>query len=283
MRIAVVGCRETKKVAKDEALFHQALMKRGHQVEVIPWEDLKPDHSCDLAVIRTVWNYVEKFEEFQKWLPSMRSASFRILNSLDTIEWNINKKYLLELQQKGVRIPTSLIWEREFLPNWIKLEEALGPAPFVFKPIISAGARGTYLVHGDVSYSAVIDRIRHKPLIAQEYLREVKTGEYSAMVFGGEFSHAVLKTPQPGDFRVQTDFGGSVSPTELDKDLITWAENVAGLAPGKPPIARVDFVLHREEPYLMELEVFEPELFFRFDPKSPERLASALLSVNSPT
>ena len=49
--------------------------------------------------------------------------------------------------------------------------------------------------------------------LIQEFVDEIETdGEWSLVFFDGAFSHAVIKRPTAGDFRVQEDFGGSSEP-----------------------------------------------------------------------
>ena len=48
--------------------------------------------------------------------------------------------------------------------------------------------------------------------MVQPYLPEIeRSGEVSMIFFGGAFSHAISKRPQPGDFRVQPEYDGIIS------------------------------------------------------------------------
>ena len=282
MNIVILSCSEFPQSSEGEHLIEDAIKEQGHTVTTKPWDEVKPTDNYDLFIIRTLWDYIERWDEFEPWFQRLEKANVRTVNSLESVRWNLNKKYMLELEKQGINIPKTFIWEGEFLPNWDKLEAALGGPPFVFKPLISAGGTETFLVHGDVSYSAAIDRMKKQPFIAQNFLKEIKTaGEISAMVFGGEYSHAVKKLPQGGEFRVQSNHGGTVQAFELDPKLQSWAESVVSKAPGKPIIARVDFVLVNENPTLMELEIFEPELFLHFKPESAKKLVNLILKNNS--
>jgi hypothetical protein len=44
-------------------------------------------------------------------------------------------------------------------------------------------------------------------------------GEWSLIFFSGEFSHAVIKIPRAGDFRVQHDFAGSEETAEAPREI----------------------------------------------------------------
>ena len=93
------------------------------------------------------------------------------------------------------------------------------------------------------------------------------------MLFGGEYSHAVLKKAKKGDFRVQDDFGGTVQKITPSKNIIALAQKTVQKLHPIPLYARVDIILNNEnEAVVMELELIEPELWFRFKEESAEKL-----------
>ena len=102
-------------------------------------------------------------------------------------------------------------------------------------------------------------------------------GEPSLLFFEGRFSHAVRKVPQPGDFRVQPEFDGILSPYHPQPDELAAAE-AALVAAGEPLLyARVDLVRDADgRPVLMELEAVEPDLFLQYHPDAPARFAGAV-------
>ena len=59
------------------------------------------------------------------------------------------------------------------------------------------------------------------------------------------------------------------------------ASFVAAAAPAPPTYARVDFIRTDEGPMLMELELIEPELFFRFEPAAATKLADEVVKLLS--
>jgi hypothetical protein len=98
--------------------------------------------------------------------------------------------------------------------------------------------------------------------------------------FGGRFSHAVSKRPQPGDFRVQPEFDGIIAGHRPDPDERAAAERI--LAAVEEPLlyARVDLVRGLEgEPQLIELELIEPDLYLGYDEGAGARFAAAILEL----
>ena len=45
-------------------------------------------------------------------------------------------------------------------------------------------------------------------------------GEYSLFYLGGEYSHAILKTPTDGDFRSQEEYGAQIKSVQPCESLL---------------------------------------------------------------
>jgi hypothetical protein len=88
----------------------------------------------------------------------------------------------------------------------------------------------------------------------------------------------VRKVPAPGDYRVQAHHGGSEEPHRASADELEVAAAALALAPGPLTYARVDLIDVDGQPTLMELELIEPDLFFRADPAALGRFADALVA-----
>jgi hypothetical protein len=113
-------------------------------------------------------------------------------------------------------------------------------------------------------------------------LEEVeRVGEFSLVFIDGEFSHAVLKRPGPGDFRVQRKWGGDDVPVEVPLGILQDAERVVAALSIPWLYARVDGVLRMGHLLLMEVELIEPTLFLSALPPAAERFADAILSSPS--
>ena len=118
-------------------------------------------------------------------------------------------------------------------------------------------------------------------MLLQPFMHSVaQQGEISLCVIGGQVTHAVRKTPKPGDFRVQDDHGGSVHPYWAEPEEIRFAEKAVAACAVPPQYARVDMV---RDPAgrlrLMELELIEPELFLRFNPLAARLLAAEIAAI----
>jgi len=153
----------------------------------------------------------------------------------------------------------------------------------VIKPPVSASASGTHRLgpNDDLPTDS-----RRRPMIIQPLIEEIaRTGEFSLMLFDGEFSHAVVKRPRSGDFRVQPHYGGVTLPATPPAGALELAQQALAKAPAKASYARVDIVPDDEGTLrIMELELIEPALFLDLAPGSTDRFTNAILrSVQTAT
>ena len=114
--------------------------------------------------------------------------------------------------------------------------------------------------------------------MVQPFLRSVsEEGEYSIMLFGGKFSHAIVKRPKSGDYRVQPHLGGTEQPCAAPEGAIELAHAALAAAPAEASYARVDMVRDNEGKLaIIELELIEPALWLQHAPDGGASFASAL-------
>ena len=79
------------------------------RIDRISWQDPNFDWSrTKYVMFRSPWNYHYFFDQFMQWMEET-SHKTTFINNPDIIKWNINKKYLLELNSKGIAIPNSVL------------------------------------------------------------------------------------------------------------------------------------------------------------------------------
>ncbi len=289
--VAILTCQELlsanpadwyiAQVHKEDGLLQQSLEHLGLRVIRLDWADTSFDWSSTrCAVFRTVWDYFHRFDEFAPWLKST-SALTQFINPAETLFWNIDKHYLLDLMANDIQVvPTHMFEKGEQVKLLDFMTQQQWPE-IVFKPAISGAARLTYRVSlANASEHEIIlnSCLQNESMMIQPFMPAIlKDGELSLMVMGGEFTHAIRKTAKQGDFRVQDDHGGTVHPYQPTTDEIAFAENAVRRCGRDCLYARVDMVRGEDNQlYIMELELIEPELFFRFDESAASTLARAI-------
>lgn len=116
-------------------------------------------------------------------------------------------------------------------------------------------------------------------VLLQPYIPEVaEVGETSLIFFNGNFSHAIRRQPQAGDFRANSAYGVQISAQTVDENIISQAQNVLSKLPEKTGYARVDGTIIGDQFLLNELELIEPALYLDQAVGSAEHFANALKS-----
>jgi glutathione synthase/RimK-type ligase-like ATP-grasp enzyme len=285
-RDAVIGLVTYSKqpvLTDDDRPLIGALAEIGLEAEPVQWDDASVDwREYDALVLRSTWDYHLRVSEFERWLSLLDRERVPLWNPTGVVRWNMHKGYLQGLQQAGILIPST-----RWLPRGraVALGGLLAGATWteaIVKPAISASATKTSLVHIDSPADAerFAALLGEGDVLVQEVVPEVaRDGEWSLMFIGASYSHAVLKKPRPGDFRVQQELGGTADPATAPSVVIAAAERVAAQIPGRWLYARIDGVVTERGFMLMEAECIEPLLFFEYASGAYERFASALQAL----
>ena len=189
----------------------------------------------------------------------------------------MEQRHLAELSDAGIPTVPTLAVEACSDADLEEARRRFGSEWLVIKPPVSASATGTHRIgpHDDLPLDS-----RRKPMIVQPLVEEIaRTGEFSLMLFDGEFSHAVVKRPGPGDFRVQEHLGGMTLPSPPPPGGVRLAQQALAAAPVKATYARVDMVPDDEGVLrIMELELIEPSLFLDHAPDGGAAFTRAILN-----
>ena len=240
------------------------------------WDDPTVDWDrYALVIVRSTWDYSWRHEQFLAWAESVP----RLLNAVDVIRWNTDKRYLDELPEA---VATQFVGRGD---EWHP------PAKeYVVKPTISSGSRHTGRYGPDDAQQARdhVDELvaAGRTAMVQPYLQAVDDhGETALLFFGGRYSHAIRKgqllhprrAPSTDLFvqeqiRARTPSATELALAERVMDSLPWPRR-------ELLYARVDLIHGYDgAPQLVELELTEPSLFFAYADGSAERLADETLN-----
>lgn len=272
MNIVLLSCDSLAGYVTDDNFLVEELTKNGHLVTTLSWTKNTDWSVFDCAILRTTWDYMEKPREFFSKM-ELISKETKLFNHLETIKWNIHKSYLETFSNKGIQIvPTIFFKDHET----IKIPRDWGDK-VVIKPAISAGSYKTLVLSlEDIEKKKYVDEIFPGDWMCQPFLPQIAEGEISLIYFNKKFSHALLKVPKSGEFRVQEEFGGGVIPFEATPDLLSIGDKVMNAVSDKLLYARVDLIPFKGTYALMELELIEPALYFRTNPDAASNFVKAL-------
>ena len=290
--IALVTAQAARATDEDLAPLESAFDKAGAHVSIVDWDNVAVDWSqFDLTVLRSCWDYTERYVEFLIWAERISHLT-RLLNPFEVVRWNTDKHYLAELEKAGIAIVPSRFIEPDSdvaaeLHSFFDTQADC--AELVVKPAIGAGSRDTQRhARGQVTAIAVhVERLlkADRSVLLQPYLDRVdEAGETALIHFNGRYSHAIRKgallrknegptaelyAPEQIDVR---------EPAPEERALATAVLAALPFADA-PAYARVDLIRAADgKPVLLELELAEPSLFFLHAPGSAERFATSLMA-----
>ena len=283
-RCAFLTLEDPSDYAIYDRLAVEPLAARGWAVDEVPWTRAVDWGQYEAVVVRSPWDYTDDPGRFLAVLAEIEASGARLGNGLRTCRWNLEKTYLRELAERGVALIPTVWGDRLSGPDeaaaWF---DHFGADELVVKPVVGATAEGAFRLRRGDSLGPLAAFYRDRAFQAQPFVRDiVETGETSVFAFLGETSHAVLKTPAAGDFRVQEEWGGHIQATRPAPDMRAAAEHALAVSAecvGEPLLyARADLVrLDDGTPAIIEIELIEPSLYFPYDAASPARFADAFV------
>lgn len=271
-----------------------ALHAAGVAADIRAWDDPTVSWSrYDLVLLRSTWDYTGRYPEFIDWCERIERTT-RLLNPLDVVRWNTDKRYLAQLEAIDIPIVPSDFALPGDDPQAI-LTEFLGVHPdaaeIVIKPTIGAGSRDARR-HRREALDAMREHLAllldaQRSAILQPYLSSVDAaGETALLYFDGQFSHAIRKGPllQADADSTRALFATEhIQPRTPGADERELADRLVAALPQLMdtdyplPYARIDLIRRADgSPCVLELELVEPSVFLDHDPGAAARLAAAL-------
>lgn len=281
IHLGLLTCYDYPELTLSDRKLIPLLEANNIMADAVIWDDPTFNaNDYDVLIFRNTWDYFKKQETFFSWLNELKLRHVYTINSVEIIQWNLHKFYLKELQSAGFPVIPSIFISRENHTSF----SALIPDDWekaVIKPAVSAGSYLTELFSYydcDAIDTKYQDLRKNNDLIIQKFIPEITTrGEISVVFFDKKYSHAVIKTPKAGDFRIQSQFGGTYVPYIPDAALIDSCSKIVQYIPQDLPYARVDGLMIDNIFHLMELELIEPDLYFDFVPDGHESFSKVIV------
>ncbi|MGO8825764.1 MAG: ATP-grasp domain-containing protein [Acidimicrobiales bacterium] len=272
----------------DWPLERAALDDVGIDARTAVWSDPAVHWSaCDLVVANGVWDNIHHAAAFSAWLDRLTAEGVPVVNPPAMLRWNLDKRYLRDLEDAGLpTVPT--LWVEPDRGPFDGSSLTLPAGEVVVKPSISGGGYRTarYRPHEHDQalrhVAALVDSGR--TAMVQPYQPAVDArGEAGLVFLGGVFSHAFHKDPLirrgvgPTDSLVDNQVTRAATATAGQLDLARQAVTAAERLLGPTTYARVDIVERADgAPAVLELELLDPALFFVHHPEGAVRLADVL-------
>lgn len=288
--IALVTTQAARGHDHDLDILTAALDAADQKWQIVNWDDASLDWSWfSIAVLRSTWDYYARLDEFVAWIDRV-SAQTTLCNPAEIVRWNVDKRYLQEMNANGVPVMATT-----FISKPSDITSELIAQDVIIKPAVSAGSNNTERHRNNaVAARAQLDHILSHGGVAmvQPYSPTIDAiGETGLVYLGGKFSHAFGKDAVFGEAE-QVHNGVHVQEVITARMAIA-DERALGDAVMKfllnkfevaPLYARIDMVTNVDGvPEIMEVELTEPSLYLHLDAGSPERAATALTNAAAAT
>lgn len=262
-------------------LLKPHLQKLGWEIEDVLWKDQDIDYdSYDVVIVRSTWDYQQHLDEFIQCLERIEESKAILQNPFELMKWNISKLYLRDLSERGVPVLPSLWQDSYSFLEVMKAFSHFNTDKIVIKPLVSANADDTFCLNEQTlnkNDSRLSSIFGDKGFMLQAFEPAiVDPGEYSLFYFDEKFSHAILKTPKVGDFRVQEEHGGQLKAINATEAMLNLAKQTLLELPQVPFYARIDMLQTQRGFELIEVELIEPSLYFNMDNQSAQRFAKLM-------
>ncbi|KAF2085052.1 hypothetical protein K490DRAFT_59167 [Saccharata proteae CBS 121410] len=229
-----------------------ALRKVGAQTELFSFQDTKATPEAISSYTHVLFLTCDKYNLhvsafnhlLEETLPTACSLnpSLHIHNPVGLTLWNCNKTYLQDLRAAGFMVPETTFYQppalldtpTTFLADFQSFLRMNFPsdAALVLKPSIAASGLSTHLLRTPHSLSdndaAVLQSLCDgappgSSFMIQEFMSAIQSpsgGEWSLIYVAGQLTHAVLKEPRAGEFRINSAFGGVWTPMEANDERV---------------------------------------------------------------
>lgn len=287
--VALVTYSKQPELLDGDKLLIDPFQRHGFSLQAIPWDKKEVLwENFDLVIFRSCWDYHLRIPEFLHWLNKLETRKVNLWNPAKIVRWNMDKKYLLDLEKEGIPIIPTLIFNKETIKNAKAIINDKNWQEVVIKPTFGASAYKTVRVKSErlnPELPVLNSIFQESEVIIQPFIQDINIyGELSFIFFNKQYSHTIMKRPRKNEYRSQIEFGGIELSSKPNPNLISQAQQVIEKIDSPLLYARVDCLNNNGQLQLMELELIEPYLFFEKDRTATENFvaATANLLTNTP-
>ena len=226
--------------------FHRVFVPGSRE-----WRDTVDPAQTDLVFFYKMEEFLNNTQRFLQMVSAVGDQTV-VINHPDTISHNMSKRYLLDLAERGIpTIPTFSLQEA--------LDQAESPTGYIVKPWIAERGNHQYRAGSKQELAQLLEQ---HPALAETHLAQpfdpsIQHGERSLVYLGYDFEHAVIKTPQEGEYQANGSQGAKVVPYKPDRHELELAEATLTAYPTPVFFSRIDIAGGR----IMEAECLNPSIF----------------------
>lgn len=241
--------------------------------------------SKDVVILKSIWGYHTNYELFKNQILDLKNKCIILVNDYDFIFWNINKyDYLNDIKDIGI-IPTlfldikNLKSDDEIIHSISEAAKNFNVDTVVVKPSISESGYLTYKYKLDENNNEIIKSIKDKDLdfILQPYRDSILEGEISVILINGVSYYGVKRFPGVLEEKKDVIYLEIADiPEDIKNKILKLNDFLLNKFKILPNICRVDFIKNDNSYEILEVELIDPDLFFR---NIPEKIKEKVFSA----
>ena len=278
MKVYIASSKKHVGKIQEDIYIRNEFLSKGVFSEILTLEEIvQKAEAQDIVMLKSIWGYHLDFKNFLRQLAVLKDKNVVLINDYDYVYWNIDKsRYLPELASFINIVPTYEVSfnnskTKEDIDTLIKIAiKSDDSTVFVIKPAVSASGYLTFVYTKNGNNDHISGLLRHKNLdfIIQPFRVEINQGEISVISINGKIHYGVVRFP---GVIVEKKDSTYVSLSEIPDLVVNHAESVLSFFKVKfkslPKICRVDFIKNGQNFELIEVELTDPDLYFRYLPK----------------
>lgn len=279
------GCILVNAYLKGKEYLYQAERIRDELIELGAAADIVP--LCGMPVTVTdgkIENMLDGYDFYIYWdkdkyvLSALERTGKRVFNSARAIETCDDKMLTyLALANSGVplvkTVPGLLCFDpsAQIMPETVERLESIIPYPIVVKESYGSLGKGVRLAKNRDELIAIIEQVKCKPHLYQEFIRESRGRDLRVIVLGGKVLGGMLRDSGGNDFRSNIGAGGSgtaCTPDEEQSAVAIKTAEILGL-----DYCGVDLLLGKNGPIVCEVN--SNAFFYSFEHVTGVNVAKA--------
>ena len=288
MKIYIASSEKYVGKIQEDVYIRDAYRNKGFCCEIDTLKNItmisKP---FDVVILKSIWGYHLYHQEFLKQALILRKKNIKLINDYNFIFWNIDKyKYLYELRHMNV-VPSTLLSFKntkkisEIKDIILQINKTLNTDTLVIKPCISESGYLTFKYDKTKNNKAIITLMQQNKqlnFIAQPYRPDILTGELSVVMINGILLYGIKRfsgifTEKLDPIYVRFISLPGVIKKEVDILKIFFLKKFGVF----PNICRVDFLKLNTGYEILEIELIDPDLFFRYIPDGMREKATFMI------
>lgn len=282
MKIYIASSEKYLGKIQEDIYIRNAYRNAGLFSEIVTLKDIANiSEPSDVVILRSIWGYHICYKEFIEEISHLKKRRVKLVNDYNFIFWNIDKcKYLNEINHMNV-VPTVSLQLKSVdtmagISDVIsETSRRLSTNTLVIKPSISASGYLTFRCDTSKNNETVIVALKnYKQLnfIAQPYRPAISEGEISVIMINGVSLYGVKRYPGILNDKLNPTYIKLADvPSAIRRETAELNNFFLKKFGALPNICRVDFLKTDTGHEILEVELIDPDLFFRFIPENMKK------------